>query len=177
MAGGRAVRDAFAVQNALSLGLETARAMGSPALDPRLCPMLDDLAAGLLEVRGERGLAHALAGLAPLLEALAAWPAPPAGRHGAIDGPWPPPSRPASWHDVGILRFAAALGALRALQQGPDGAGRTLAALAVDLGRRAAGAPGPRGHARPRAAPRAASTRHGRRATPSCAWRSRSRAT
>jgi hypothetical protein len=38
------VRDAFAVQDALSLGLELTRARASASLDPRLRPTLDDLA-------------------------------------------------------------------------------------------------------------------------------------
>jgi hypothetical protein len=182
----RAVRDAFAVQDALSLGLELTRARASASLDPRLRPTLDDLASRLVEVRSERGLDDALAGLAPLLDALSAWLPPRADRHAAPAGQVPALSGPPSWDDARILRFAAALGVLRALQHGPhEAGGRTLAAVAVDLGRRAdlaaprpvlQGPPDSRGHARPPVPPPAAARRGGR-ATPSCAWQRRSRAT
>lgn len=179
MTGDRAVRDAFAVHDADSLCVEVSRARASASLDPRLRPLLDDLADSLVGVRREQDLVSALAGVVPLLDVLAAWPPPRGGPQPTAAALRSPLSRrPPSWQDVRLLRFAAAFGALRALQHRPDGEeGRALAAAAIDLGRQArALAPRP-GAAGPSDDPnRPASRATVRRATPGRAWRRRSRA-
>ncbi|MGD9696211.1 MAG: hypothetical protein AB7V42_11195 [Thermoleophilia bacterium] len=182
MTGDRAVRDAFAVHDADTLCVELSRAWASVSLDPRLRPTLDDLADGLVGVRGEQDLVGTLAGVVPLLDALAAWPPPRGGPPTTAPALRSLPSRrPASWQDVRLLRFAAAFGVLRALQHGPDGEeGRALAAVAIDLGRRAGAlaprpsAAGPRDDLHPPAS-RPATRTTVRRATPSRAWQRRSR--
>ena len=182
MTGDRAVCDAFAIHDADSLRVELSRARASASLDPRLRPMLDDLADSLVGVRGEQDLVSALAGVVPLLDVLTAWPLPCGGPPATTDAlPSPASRRQASWQDVRLLRFAATFGVLRALQYGPDGEeGRALAAAAIDLGRRAGalaprpGAAGPRDDPHPPAS-LSATRATVRRATPSRAWQRRSR--
>jgi hypothetical protein len=126
------VRNAFAVQDADALRTTLTRVLGLPTLTPGARRHAAALLERLRGVTDEPTLDAALETLPALVACVAGWP--------VVGHEVSPPMRTAegrSWQDRRILRFAAVVSVLAALEEGPSDRGLRLAATALVLARTA----------------------------------------
>ncbi|MGD9734774.1 MAG: hypothetical protein AB7V58_04080 [Solirubrobacterales bacterium] len=137
----RDIRDALAAQDAAVLRRAVEHTLGLPALPVAARRPAAALLDRLRDAADERALDHALTVLPALTSSVGGWPTPAEARAALA---LVPPAHLArrSWQDRRIVRFAAVVSVLHALEEGPGSPrGRELAATALALSAGAGAAP------------------------------------
>lgn len=136
-------RDALATQDAAVLRLAVVRTLELTTLPAASRRIATELLERLRDVGDEWALDAALTTLPTLTSSVAEWATTDEVRaaHATLPSADDPPH---SWHDRRIVRFAAVISVLRALEEGPEShRGRELAATALALAAEARAVPVP----------------------------------